>query len=67
MCCLFRLYRKILPIQYMEKSFILCITEKVFGGEKRHKNILQKNRKNSCNLHKTHVYYYLLWHDSYEA
>ena len=63
----FSLYRKILPIQYMEKSFIRCITEKVLGVKKDTKIFYKKIEKNSCNLHKTHVYYYLLWHDSYEA
>ena len=51
----------------MEKSFIRCITEKVLGVKKDTKIFYKKIEKNSCNLHKTHVYYYLLWHDSYEA
>ena len=45
MCCLFLLYRKILPIQYMEKSFILCITEKVLGVKKDTKIFYKKIEK----------------------
>ena len=39
----------------------------LFDAKKDLKIFYKKIEKNSCNLHKTHVYYYLLWHDSYEA